>query len=144
MKNTKRYVQQLLGCIMVGGMLINAPMAYAIAPDNAKEEQATAMTNVSGTVYDAATLAPLAGVRVVAHGNSKYAAMTNEEGAYSLSVPGYVTLLDITAPGYNLIQMAVSNQPQKVYIYSEQFADDYAANIRVIERTSPLRRVLIS
>ena len=133
MKNTKRYVQQLLGCIMIGGMLMNAPVVYAITPDNAKEEQAATMINVSGTIYDAATLAPLAGVRVVAHGNKKYAAMTNEEGAYSFNVPGYVTLLDITAPGYNLIQMAVSNQPQKVYIYSEQFANDYITDIRVTD-----------
>ena len=133
MKNTKRYMQQILGCIMMGGMLMSAPMVYAATPDNVKEEQADAMTKVSGTVYDAATLAPLAGVRVVAHGNKKYTAMTNEEGVYSLNVPGYVTLLDFTAPGYNLIQRAVSEQPQMVYIYSEQFADDYTINVRVTD-----------
>ena len=67
MKNTKRYMQQILGCIMMGGMLMNAPAVYAVTPDHVKEEQTNAMTKVSGTVYDAATLAPLAGVRVVAH-----------------------------------------------------------------------------
>lgn len=133
MRSTKRYIQQLLGCIMVGGMLMSAPVVYAIAPDKAKKEQTNAMNNVSGTVYDAATLEPLAGVRVVAHGNKEYTAMTNEEGAYSLNVPDYVTLLDFTAPGYNLVQKAVSKQPQMVFIYSELFANDYTTDIRVTD-----------
>ena len=91
MKNTKKYLQQYLGCVMIGGMLMNTPMVYAGAPEKAKEEQTDVMIEVSGTVYDAATLAPLAGVRVVAHGNNRYTAMTNEDGTYSFSVPNYVT-----------------------------------------------------
>ncbi len=133
MKNTKKYIHQLLSCMMIGGMLVNAPMAYAITPDKDEVEQTAELTEVSGIVYDAATLVPLAGVRVVAHGNSRYAAMTNEDGAYSLRIPDYVTLLDLTAPGYNLVQMAVSKQQQIVYIYSENFASDYVADIRVTD-----------
>lgn len=133
MKNTKKSIHQLLSCMMIGGMLVSAPMAYAITPDKDVVEQTAELTEVSGIVYDAATLAPLAGVRVVAHGNSRYAAMTNEDGAYSLRIPDYVTLLDLTAPGYNLVQMAVSKQQQIVYIYSENFASDYVADIRVTD-----------
>ena len=133
MKNTRKYMQQLLGCIMIGGMLMSAPAVYATTPDDVKKEQTDIMTEVSGTVYDAATLAPLAGVRVVAHGNKRYTAMTNEEGNYSLSVPSYVTLLDLTAPGYNLVQLAVSEQPKVTYIYSEQFENNYTADIRVTD-----------
>lgn len=133
MKNTKKYLQQFLGCVMIGGMLMNTPMVYAGAPEKAKEEQTDVMIEVSGTVYDAATLAPLAGVRVVAHGNNRYTAMTNEDGTYSFSVPNYVTLLDLTAPGYNLVQMAVSEQPKVTYIYSEQFANNYTADVRVAD-----------
>lgn len=133
MKNTKKYLQQFLGCVMIGGMLMNTPMVYAGEPEKAKEEQTDVMIEVSGTVYDAATLAPLAGVRVVAHGNNRYTAMTNEDGTYSFSVPNYVTLLDLTAPGYNLVQMAVSEQPKVTYIYSEQFANNYTADVRVAD-----------
>ena len=133
MKNTSKYMQQLLGCVMVGGMLMSAPVVYATTPDKDKVEQTAEMTEVSGVVFDAATLAPLAGVRVVAHGNSRYAAMTNEEGTYSLRVPNYVTLLDLTAPGYNLIQVAASKQSQVIYIYSEEFAADYVPDVRVTD-----------
>ena len=134
MRKMKNYIQQLLGCIMIGGMLLNASAVYA-NPDNAQdqEEQTVATTKVSGVVYDAATLTPLAGVRVVAHGNKRYTAMTNEEGTYSFEVPTFVTLLDFVAPGYNLVQMAVSNKEQKVYIYSEQFSNDYSENVRVTD-----------
>ena len=133
MKNTSKYMQQLLGCVMVGGMLMSAPVVYATTPEKDKVEQTAEMTEVSGVVFDAATLAPLAGVRVVAHGNSRYAAMTNEEGTYSLRVPNYVTLLDLTAPGYNLVQVAASKQSQVIYIYSEEFAADYVADVRVTD-----------
>ena len=112
---------------------MSAPVVYATTPEKDKVEQTAEMTEVSGVVFDAATLAPLAGVRVVAHGNSRYAAMTNEEGTYSLRVPNYVTLLDLTAPGYNLVQVAASKQSQVIYIYSEEFAADYVADVRVTD-----------
>ncbi len=134
MRSARKYIKQLLSCIIVGGMLMNAPMAYAIAPDKTDAEEKVSTTKVSGIVYDAATRTPLAGVRIVAHGNNRYAAMTNEEGTYSLEVPQFVTLLDFTAPGYNLVQMAVSDKAQEVYIYTEQFSNDYTADIRVTDK----------
>lgn len=132
MKNMKNYMHLLVSCMLVGGMLLNASSVYAAQEDN-KAEKTIAMTKVSGIVYDAATRTPLAGVRVVAHGNVRYAAMTNEKGVYSFSIPNFVTLLDFTAPGYNLIQMAVSEKEQEVYIYSEQFASDYTEDIKITD-----------
>ena len=134
MRSVRKYIKQLLSCILVGGMLMNAPMAYAIVSDKTDSEQKVSTTKVSGIVFDAATRTPLAGVRIVAHGNSRYAAMTNEEGSYSFEVPHFVTLLDFTAPGYNLVQMAVSDKAQEVYIYTEQFSNDYTADIRVTDK----------
>ncbi len=133
MGKMKIYVQHLLGCVIIGGMLCSSSIAYASSPENAGTEQAAVTIEVGGVVYDAATRTPLAGVRIVAHGNSKYAAMTNEEGTYSLKVPKYVTLLDFTAPGYNLVQMAVSEKPQEVYIYSEEFSANYTSDIRITD-----------
>lgn len=131
MRKMKNSILQLLGCMMMGGILLNSSVVYAAGNDETVQTVSTA--KVSGIVYDAATRTPLAGVRVVAHGNHRYAAMTNEEGAYSLEVPKFVTLLDFTAPGYNLVQMAVSDKAQEVYIYSEQFANDYTSDIRVTD-----------
>ncbi len=135
MEKMKVYMQQLLGCVMVGGMLCSSSIAYASSEADAVTEQSVAIVEVSGVAYDAATRTPLAGVRVVAHGNSKYAAMTNEKGAYSLKVPKFVTLLDFTAPGYNLVQMAVSEKPQEIYLYSEQFSANYTSDIRITDVT---------
>ena len=126
-------IRQLLGCIMLGGFVLITPSAYAALPEKTEAEQVDGMTMVSGVVYDAATRTPLAGVRVVAHGNAKYSAMTNEEGTYSFKVPKYITLLDFIAPGYNLVQMAASEKHRDVYIYSEQFSSGYSEDIRVTD-----------
>ena len=132
MRSIKVYMQYVLACVVVGGMLLSSSTLYAAAPEKAEVQNAS-MTKVSGVVYDAATRTPLAGVRVVAHGNPKYSAMTNEEGTYSLEVPKFVSLLDLAAPGYNLVQMAVSEKKQEVYIYSEQFSNNYNADIRITD-----------
>ena len=51
------------------------------------------MKEVTGVVYDAATRKPLPGVRVQSLGNKLYSALTDEKGAYKLSVPEHVTSL---------------------------------------------------
>lgn len=130
MKNMKNQIQAALCNILLGGMLLAAPAVYAALPEETNV-QAEKMTTVSGIVYDAATRSPLAGVRVVAHGNSRYSTMTDESGSYTFDVPSFVTLLDLQAPGYNLVQMAVSEEAQTVYVYSDQFSSDYTAKVLV-------------
>ena len=130
MKRIKNHIQTVLCNIMLGGMLLTAPAAYAALPEEATA-QAEKMITVSGVVFDAATRTPLPGVRVVAHGNQKYSTMTDESGSYTLKVPTFVTLLDLQAPGYNLIQMAVGEKSQTVNLYSEQFSRDYSAEVNV-------------
>ena len=44
---------------------------------------------VTGTVTDAATGKPLAGVIVTAYGDARYSAMTDEKGQYELKAPAY-------------------------------------------------------
>ncbi len=130
MKRIKNHIQVVLCSMVLGGMLLTAPMAHAALPEETTT-QAEKMITVSGVVYDAATRTPLPGVRVVAHGNLKYSTMTDESGSYTLNVPAFVTLLDLQAPGYNLLQMAVNEKPQTVYVYTEQFASDYSAEVVV-------------
>lgn len=125
MNRVKNHIAARLCSVLLGGMLLAAPTAYAALPDGAVA-QAEKMVTVKGVVCDAATRQPLAGVRVVAHGNQRYSTMTDELGTYTLDVPDYATLLDLQAPGYNLVQMAVTDKPQQVYVYSDQFTDDYS------------------
>ena len=68
-----------------------------------------AARKITGTVYDAATKEPLPGVRVQGTGHSNVTTMTNSEGAYTLNIPSYVTLLNFSTPGYGLIQRPVLN-----------------------------------
>ena len=86
---------------------------------------------ISGTIVDASTGAAIAGARVTAHGHSRYSVMTDETGAYTLTLPTYVTLLDFTAPGYNLVQKAVTTERATVSLYRETFATDYTQDIAV-------------
>ena len=77
-----------------GGNVTNNPVkAVAVADE---------LRTIIGTVYDAATNLPMAGVRVQATGHTKITAMTNAEGKYKISVPEYVTLLTFSTPGYLL------------------------------------------
>ncbi len=132
MKKINNHIQFVLCCLIAGGMSLMTPAAYAAMPDESAL-QTEKMVTVSGVAYDAATRTPLAGVRVVAHGNSKYSVMTNETGSYTLNVPEFVTLLDLTAPGYNLVQMAVSEKAQEVFMHSEQFESDYASKVQITD-----------
>ena len=134
MKKINTNIQQLLSSVVLGTLLLTTPVVYAAVPEKNVPEKTEEMVTVSGVVCDAATRVPLAGVRIVAHGNTNYTAMTNEEGTYSLQVPKYVTLLDFVAPGYNLIQMSVSEKHREVYIYSEDFSGDYDVDIQVADK----------
>lgn len=130
MKSIKNYLHTLLCGIVAGGMLLGTPAVYAAMPED-NTQQTEKMTTVNGVVFDAATRTPLAGVRIAAHGNSKYSVMTDETGTYSLEVPEFVTLIDLQAPGYNLVQMAVSEKAQQVFIHAEQFTSDYSADVLI-------------
>lgn len=126
------HIQLILCGLALGSMLLTSSATYAAVPED-KTEQTEQMVTVSGVAYDAATRTPLAGVRIAAHGNSKFSVMTNETGSYTLSVPEYVTLLDLTAPGYNLVQMAVSEKPQEVLMHSERFAQDFTSKVLITD-----------
>lgn len=87
-----------------------------------------------GIVIDASTGQPVAGARVVAHGHPRYAAMTDENGRYTLSLPDDMTLLDVHAPGYRLVQPAVAGGEQAVSLWPETFGADYTDDIVITNR----------
>ena len=85
---------------------------------------------VTGTVYDAATNLPMAGVRVQATGYPKLTTMTNAEGKYKLNLPSYVTLLSFSTPEYLLVQRPVAdNDIVNVRLYSDKFSGSYSDDI---------------
>ena len=105
-----------------GGNVTSGPVKVGAVADEVR--------TIVGTVYDAATNLPIAGVRVQATGHTKITAMTNAEGKYSISVPEYVTLLTYSTPGYLLVQRPVSdNEVINVRLYTDKFKENYDEDI---------------
>jgi TonB-dependent SusC/RagA subfamily outer membrane receptor len=82
---------------------------------------------VTGRVIDASTKEPIIGVRIQAFNNQQYAAMSGEDGSFSIQLPSFVTSLSFSAEGYNLVVCPINlatNQIQ-VSLYSDVFTSFY-------------------
>ncbi|MBQ9665827.1 MAG: SusC/RagA family TonB-linked outer membrane protein [Bacteroidaceae bacterium] len=82
---------------------------------------------VKGRVFDAATGEPAAGVQVQAY-NTPVAAMTDDNGEYSIKIPAYVTSLSFYGDGYILVQQPVGKSAtiQDVKMYADAFTENYS------------------
>lgn len=103
--------------------------AEAPAPVRAAVAKTAVPTHeVSGVVIDAATGQPAVGISVKAYGSNRYAAMTDENGEYTIKVPDWVTSLTFAAEGYSLVQQAIGNTNKvlPVKMYSDKFVDIYS------------------
>ena len=81
---------------------------------------------ITGTVIDAGTKLPAAGVRVTAYNDRRYAAMSDENGQYTIKVPTYATVLTFEAEGYSLVEQSIGGQSQlRTLMYSDKFKEIY-------------------
>ena len=91
-----------------------------------KPEKQYEMKSVAGVITDAATGAPMGGVRVQALQLPKYSTLTEEDGTYKFEVPVFCHAIVIDAPGYNLLQMAIKGETgQDAKLLSNQFRTYY-------------------
>lgn len=104
-----------------------------VADDSVKVEKKSSVADVrtiTGTVYDAATNQPMAGVRVQATGHKRVTTMTNAEGKFKLNIPSYVTLITFSTPDYLLVQKPVGKKDIiNVRLYSDKFEENYSDDI---------------
>lgn len=117
----------------------SAATVFAGESDSVKVEQTLAeyLRTITGTVYDAATNTPLAGVRVQGTGHARVTTMTDAEGKYTLKVPTYVTLLSFSTPEFGMVQRPVRNSDIiNVRLYSDKFADSYNDDIKITATNS--------
>ena len=92
------------------------------------------MKEVKGVVYDAATGKPLAGVRVEALNNRYYSTLTDENGAYNISIPEHVIALYVSTDGYNGVQIGLhAGSPADVYLYSDIFKSLYQNGTSILQ-----------
>ena len=97
---------------------------------SAQNEATGNESKITGIVTDAVSKTPLVGVRVQAYNDKNYAAMTKEDGLFSIKVPDYVSSLSFVLEGYN---MAVSSFDRNsnivnVILYSDKFSPDYSVS----------------
>lgn len=87
---------------------------------------------VKGIVIDDATKKPIAGVSVTAYNDQLYAAMTDENGSYTIKVPYYVTSLWMQADGFSPIQVPIGKNDHSVdaRIFSNIFESAYSSSTR--------------
>lgn len=123
-----------------------APAPPARTASTAKTAPKYQMKEVSGFVYDEATGLPLAGVKVQALNNRFYTALTDEQGAYTIKVPTFVTSLYVSVPDYNAGHIAIKgDRDQNVKLYSNSLKELYfdgtqlfAQNSMKVDNTSAL------
>ena len=105
----------------------------------APQKEANLIT-LHGRVFEAATGEPAPGIRVQAYNNGRYAAMTDEQGEYSIQVPKYVTSLTYEGEGYNLVQQAIGTDTLivDVRMYSSHFFETYTKQTNAISSKTAL------
>lgn len=94
------------------------------------------LTEYKGQVIDAATGSPASGVKVQAYNNPLYAAMTDEQGCYTIQLPEFVNSLTFLADGYVMVQQAIGQEQQQplVKMFSSKFAETYSPKTLAISR----------
>lgn len=85
--------------------------------------------DIKGKVTDAATGSPIAGVKVQAYGSNKFAAMTDANGEYALTLPDYVSSVYMSLEGLQSQQVAIGSDLNGVnaIMYSDAFSSTYHA-----------------
>ena len=80
---------------------------------------------VKGVVIDAVSKEPLAGIQVQTLNDRNYAAMTNEQGEFTIKVPTFATALYVHAPRYLSQQVGIGTGDKVLHI--TMIADKFKA-----------------
>lgn len=94
--------------------------------------------DVKGTVTDAATGKPMAGVNVEAYGNDKYAAMTDQDGKFIISnLPDYVASLFFRVEGMQSQQVAIGKNSDNITVkmFCDAFTSTYSRSTNAVKNT---------
>lgn len=97
---------------------------------SAQEDGSDDLRVIKGTVIDAAQGTAMSGVRVQAYNNALYAAMTKEDGTYTIKVPEYVTSLTYVLDGCNTVVRSIAGTGDDeivVKMFSDKFSEVYSA-----------------
>lgn len=80
----------------------------AAAPKRPKVEQEKyQLKTVKGVILDEVTKKPLGGIQVKALGNSRYTAMSDDDGTFTIKVPVFTTSLYVYAQEFSAQQVGI-------------------------------------
>ncbi len=136
----KSFLRNVLYSIMA--LMVATP---AIAQDDATDEEYTGeevvvkrpkkvtaekyeLVPVKGIIFDEATRKPLGGVQIKMLGNSRYTAMSDDEGKFTIKVPTFATSLFVHSPEFLSQQVAIpagEDAEVKVYMLSDKYRPMY-------------------
>lgn len=105
-----KYKVKILAAFIVAGVITTAATAQQENAGNTSDKQAQNKSVVTGTITDAATGKPLAGIRLSVTNFS--AAITDDNGAFKLTVPSYLSEISITGDGYSSRQISLKGRTQ--------------------------------
>ena len=89
---------------------------------------------VKGRVVSAATGQPVAGAIVGAADVPGFSTLTDEEGAYRLELPRYVSAISVTSPDFGMVKtgLAADSLLADVKLYPATFSDHYRQGANVL------------
>ncbi len=130
-----RYILFGIASLMAFSLNVSAQDEAAGGAMNAQSRTAKNYPTrvVKGTVLDAATGNPLAGVLVSAAEIQGYSALTGKDGTYTLAVPTFATALYITAPDHTPLRLGLMKEEMQhdAQLYSLAFKAEYADETNV-------------
>jgi len=117
--------------ILLLSLIVALSNIYSIAQNNSVKPTATVATKlkkdgfkVKGTVKEASTGKGLPGINISVPGYS--AAITNDKGAFTITVPEISTTLMISGPGYQSRELALKGRTTvEVSLYEDAFQSVY-------------------
>lgn len=100
-----------------------------------KPQKQYKMQTIKGVITDEATGQPLGGVRIQALQLPKYSTLTEEDGSYTLDIPTFSHALIVESPGYNLLQMSVSEgEGNDAALLSDKLSKFYTDGTTIISQ----------
>ena len=110
------------------------------APKRTKVVDTNPTINVQGIVIDDATKTPIAGVRIQALNDNRYAAMTDADGKFTIKVPTFATALFVQSPKYMSQQVGIiagdAQQQVRISMLSDAFSSMYENGTTITAKNS--------
>lgn len=120
----KSFLRNAICVMMMGAVLpvaaqddMDDPEGNVVAVARKPAVEKYQLMTVKGKVVDEATKAPLGGIQIQMLGNSKYTAMSDDDGTFAINVPVFATSLYVYSEEFLSQQVAIGDGKEEVLVY---------------------------